>query len=168
MIHRAKYRDKYLRLDYQTARDARLSFEARGLLVYMLTMSDSWDFTIRGLASQTGKSERVIMRIVKELKTAGYIVQKKQHDGKGHFGCYEWHVYEVPEIHKNDTSGNTSPNYAKTELRENRTSGNAHTIERTSNKERTNIQEPKKYIKKAAVTSVIDWLEIENREGTQT
>lgn len=177
MIHRSEHKNKFLRLDYIPARDARLSFEARGLLVFLLTMSDTWDFTIRGIASQSGKSERVIMRLVKELKAAGYIKQKKQQDGKGRFGCYVWHIYEVPELHENDTSGDDPPNYTKTELRKNRASEKPNFGKCTRNRtnkyirtnnliEQTNIQEeeilkkPDDAPRSYPITSITEWLKV--------
>lgn len=121
MIHRAKHENNFLRVDYSTVRDETLSFEARGLLIYLLTMADSWEFSIKGIAKQTGKSERSVMRITKELKDAGYIIQEKRKDTKGHFNSYEWHVYEIPELRKNGSSGKT---HLGTELHENRTTAN--------------------------------------------
>ena len=185
MIHRADHKNLFLRLDYTPARDARLSLEARGLLVFLLTMSDNWDFTVRGIASQVGVSERVVMRLVKELKAAGYIKQIKQQDGKGRFGCYAWHVYEVPEVPENDTSEEPEPNYTKTEPRANRTSEKPNfgkcTHNRTNkyirtnkSKELTNIQE-KEILKKAdsaprscPITSVNEWLRSREKAEGET
>jgi hypothetical protein len=85
------------------ARDERLSIEARGLLVFMLSMSDDWNFSINGLVSQTGSNRKMILRLVKELKAAGYLVQTRQHGKGGIYTACRWDLYEncttVPENH---------------------------------------------------------------------
>ena len=131
MIHRAKHEKNFLRVDNSTVRDENLTLEARGLLMFFLTMSDDWEFSVKSIAKQLGKSERYIMRLTKELKDAGYLTQEKRQDAKGHFSFYEWHVYETPELHKNRTSGNeqlgtelhknrsaAKPNYGKMQQKE--------------------------------------------------
>ena len=106
MIHRAKHERNFLRVDNSTVRDEKLTLEARGLLMFFLTMSNDWEFSVKSIAKQIGKSEKYVMRITKELKDAGYLVQKKRKDAKGHFSFYEWHVYETPELYQNGTSEN--------------------------------------------------------------
>ena len=114
MIHRSEHYKEFLRVDWSVIRDSNLSFEARGFLVFMLSMSDDWEFSIMGLSALTGLSKNVVMRLVKELKDNGYITQKKKHDKAGHFNSYEWHIYEITEVDKNRSS-------EITELGENRT-----------------------------------------------
>ena len=103
MIHRADHSDNYMVISNRIARDERLSIEARGLLVFMLSMSDDWNFSINGLVSQTGSNRKMILRLVKELKAAGYLVQTRQHGKGGIYTACRWDLYEncttVPENH---------------------------------------------------------------------
>ena len=103
MIHRADHSDNYMVISNGIARDERLSIEARGLLVFMLSMSDDWNFSINGLVSQTGSNRKMILRLVKELKAAGYLVQTRQHGKGGIYTACRWDLYEncttVPENH---------------------------------------------------------------------
>ena len=71
MIHRAKHERNFLRVDNTTVRDEKLTLEARGLLMYFLTMSNDWEFSVKSIAKQIGKSEKYVMRLTKELKDAG-------------------------------------------------------------------------------------------------
>lgn len=142
MIHRAKHDKGFLRVDYSTVRDETLSFEARGLLIFLLSMTDDWEFSIKGISRQTNTSERSVMRIIKELKEAGYITQEKRKDARGHFNSYTWHIYETAELRENRTSVNA---HLGTELHENRTSdtpnfGKCAPIRTNNNKELTNIK----------------------------
>lgn len=87
-IRRAKRKkdDYYVRIDNRTARDKRLSWEAKGLLTYILSMDDDWTVMVKELvkASPNAK-ERKIRVILKELEDLGYIVplgQLQKSDGK--------------------------------------------------------------------------------------
>ena len=68
----------------------------------------------------TGLSEKTIMRLVKELKTNGYISQKKRKNEAGHFYSCDWTICETSELTKNGTS--VKPKFSKTELPSARTS----------------------------------------------
>ena len=94
MIHRAEHESDYMLISNGVARDSRLSFEARGLLVFMLSMSDDWNFSVKGLMSQTGLKRSIVIRLVKELKDAGYISQDVEHGKGGKFTATTWQIYE--------------------------------------------------------------------------
>ena len=106
MIHRDGHKTDFTRIANSALRDDRLSLEARGLLSFMLTMSDQWEFSIKGLAYQHGVGEKTIMRLVKELKAAGYIIQERHKDKKGVIDSCTWHIYEsstLPSTHSVDS-----------------------------------------------------------------
>ena len=124
MIHRKEHNEDFTVISNDAIRDDRLSFKARGFLAFLLSMADNWNFSINGLSSVTGLSEKIVMNLVKELKAAGYIKQTKVKDASGYFRSYIWEIYEEPltELTKNGTSVN--PNFRKTELQLNGTSDN--------------------------------------------
>ena len=117
MIHRAEHDNEFTRVKNSLINDENLSFEARGFLVFLLALPDDWSFSIKGLAYRTKLSEYTIMRLIKELKSAGYVTQKKVKNHQGQFTTYEWDVYELPELDKNRTSA--KPNYGEAELQRN-------------------------------------------------
>lgn len=143
MIIRAEHQDGYTVISNETLRDNRLSIEARGFLAFLLTMTDVWEFSINGLAIQTGLPERSIMRLSKELKKAGYIQQENTRDNLGHIiGC-AWTVYEIPVLRENRTTA--EPHYGQTALRADRTAGAPHCgksapIRNNNIKEITNVK----------------------------
>ena len=94
MIHRSDHESNYMMINNELTRDSRLSLEARGLLVLMLSMSDDWNFSVKGLMSQTGLKRSIVIRMIKELKNAGYISQKREHGKGGTFTATTWHIYE--------------------------------------------------------------------------
>lgn len=121
MIHRAEHNNNFLVVSSDILRDTRLSWDARGFMIYLLTFNDDWSFNIRGLASLTGASKGTILRIVRELKDAGYITQTKRQDKSGRFESCEWEIYEAPlePCPKNTAHGENrtrqKPNTVKTE-----------------------------------------------------
>lgn len=140
MIHRTEHNEDFTVISNNAIRDDRLSFEARGFLAFLLSMVDNWNFSISGLASVTGLSEKSIMRLTKELKSLGYIKQTKIKDANGYFRNYLWEVFEEPssEVTKNGTS--VKPNFRKTEVPLNRTSEEPN-FRKTEAIRNTNIEE---------------------------
>ena len=51
--------------------DPNLSLKAKGLMSYMLSRPDNWDFTIEGLARQNMEGADAIARIIRELEGRG-------------------------------------------------------------------------------------------------
>ena len=94
MIHRSDHESNYMMINNDLARDSRLSLEARGLLVFMLSMSDDWNFSIKGLMSQTGLKRSIILKLTSELKDAGYISIKQETGKGGIFTAKTWEIYE--------------------------------------------------------------------------
>lgn len=124
MIERAEHADGFTVIQNEALRDERLSIEARGLLAFMLTMNDVWDFSIKGLANQTNLTERKTMLLTKELKAAGYLEHRNTTNANGSFAGREWILREVPALSKNRTA--EKPHCGKTEVREDRTAETPH------------------------------------------
>ncbi|MCD7854994.1 MAG: helix-turn-helix domain-containing protein, partial [Clostridiales bacterium] len=76
--------------------DKRLSFKAKGLMSFMLSVSDNWKFTIRGLASMAKDGADSVASAVKELENAGYVVRSRSRNEKGQMGEVEYTIYENP------------------------------------------------------------------------
>ena len=79
-------------------RDKRLSYKAKGLLSFMLSLPDDWDYSINGLVSISKESIRAIRNILKELQENNYLVINKIKNEKGQFE-YEYLIYEKPDVH---------------------------------------------------------------------
>ena len=116
MIERADHKSNFTRVQNELIQDARLTFEARGFLIFMLSLPDNWTFSTAGLARQADLPERSVMRLVKELKAAGYVSQARKKNDLGRFNSYEW---KVTELRADRTT--VEPNCGDTVLRESRT-----------------------------------------------
>jgi hypothetical protein len=69
-----------------------LSWEATGVLVYLLSKPDNWKVSIAALTNIGKSGKTKIENILKELKQLGYIVGKRHHTGK-----YDYYVYDTPQ-----------------------------------------------------------------------
>ena len=118
MIKRAEHIDGFTVIQNEALRDTRLSIEARGFLAFLLTMTDGWDFSIKGLATQANIPERSVMRLAKELKAAGYLDQVNVRSEQGSFAGREWVIYETPALR--ETRSAVNPQCGKTEVRQTR------------------------------------------------
>lgn len=107
-------RDKehpYFSLRRKTAQDTRLSFEARGALVYLLSRPGNWDINLADLQREGGCGRDRALRILKELETQGYLIREKQTFGEKHrFNPVVLVVQEIPSTENPSTvPGSPSP-----------------------------------------------------------
>lgn len=87
-------------------RDKNLSLKAKGLLSVMLSLPDSWDYSIAGLCAICKENETAVKSAINELKTNRYVIVKREEPTKENGGRikYNYEVYEEPQpIQKQDT-----------------------------------------------------------------
>ena len=91
-------------LDKRISEDKRLSWAARGMLVFLLGKPDHWTVSIAHLANETQdaigrKSGRdAIYGLINELKLAGYIAATRDRGENGQLGGITYVVQEVPDL----------------------------------------------------------------------
>lgn len=102
-IVRATRKNQFYTLPTATIEDDRLSWEARGLLVYLLSKPDKWVVQPRDLINRTknaiGKSagKDKVYGIINELRAAGYIYRELRREG-GNFVGVDYEVSETPDL----------------------------------------------------------------------
>jgi DnaD/phage-associated family protein len=114
-IYRVQKRDNYVVLDKGFLNDTELSWQAKGLLAYMLSLPNDWEFNMKDLQKRSKNGRDSTYRIMKELIEAGYVTRVENRDG-GKFGKVDYIVHEVkqsphpgnPDTGKPDT-GNPYP-----------------------------------------------------------
>src|SRR5574344_2124353 len=79
--------------------DKKLSFKAKGLLSFMLSLPDDWQFTIKGISKNSKESEKTVRTVLKELELNNYLVIQKKQNKFGRF-IYEYFIYERPGTQK--------------------------------------------------------------------
>lgn len=95
-IFRVEHNTNYSVISNRHLRDRRLSLKAKGLLTYMLSMPNDWDFSLAGLTSNLKEGTESIRNTLAELKENGYLGVKKvrKEDGRYH---YIYYVFEHPK-----------------------------------------------------------------------
>jgi DNA-binding transcriptional regulator YhcF (GntR family) len=79
-------------------RDKDLSLKAKGLLSWMLSNNDDWDYSIAGIVACCKEGETTINTALKELQDNGYVEVKKIMPNKESNRIhYEYFVYEYPQ-----------------------------------------------------------------------
>lgn len=100
---------KFYTLDKSISEDARLSWGARGLLIFLLGKPDNWEVSVKHLINQTqdaiGKaSGRDAVRVIlKELEQAGYLVADIARNEAGGFAGMAYTVNEIPDTVEPET-----------------------------------------------------------------
>lgn len=73
-----------------------LSLRDIGLLIYMLSLPDDWEFSIRGLDAIFENDGRDAISVsLKRIEAAGYLTRETERKG-GKFGSVVWTVSDVP------------------------------------------------------------------------
>ena len=90
-IIRQKRKERFSIVDNKVIEDERLSFKARGLLIYMLSKPDDWKFYTEELAKRSNKDGiSAIKTALNEIEDAGYLTRKQGHKKNGQFTSQDW------------------------------------------------------------------------------
>ena len=86
----------YTVMSNEHLKDKRLSLKAKGLLSVMLSLPDTWDYSISGLVTICKESETAVKSTLNELKSCGYLVVTKKMPNETESGRIEY-VYDIFE-----------------------------------------------------------------------
>ena len=70
-------------------RDRRLSAKEMGLLSFVLSLPDDWDFTIRGLIGLMRDGKDSIYGALRNLEAFGYVRRRQRRNAKGQLSRVE-------------------------------------------------------------------------------
>ena len=80
----------------KTARDTRLSLQARGLLIYLLSLPGGWRVSRNQLASDNHVNNKTIQKYLNELKEFGYACYRSVKEN-GRFVGGDYHIFPTPQ-----------------------------------------------------------------------
>ena len=80
-VFRVEKNHNYTVMSNYHLRDTRLTLKAIGLLSKMLSLTDEWDYTTRGLAAICKEGVDAIGAALKELESHGYLVRRQLNAG---------------------------------------------------------------------------------------
>jgi hypothetical protein len=100
-IYRVKKSTNYVVMNRTALNDDRLSWKAKGIIAYMLSMPDDWKFYVSEITKHAKDGEDSLRTGIKELKENGYIKRFPVKDEQTK-KIIEWetHVHESPQVEK--------------------------------------------------------------------
>lgn len=110
--------EKFYVLDKRISEDKRLSWAARGLLVYLLGKPDHWKVSVSALISETEGSVKQTRRdgiysLIRELEVAGYLSRSQDRGVGGTFDKGTLTVSELPHPPGQNVGSADIPSTAK-------------------------------------------------------
>ena len=109
-VFRVEKNHNYTVMSNYHLRDTRLTLKSIGLLSKMLSLTDEWDYTTRGLAAICKEGVDAIGAALKELESHGYLVRRQIRDSKGRITDTEYTIYESPHTPLPDTASPDTEN----------------------------------------------------------
>jgi hypothetical protein len=88
-------------------KEKKMSLKAKGLLSLMLSLPDSWNYSVSGLVKLSKDGKDSVMSALAELETFGYLVRNRTINEKGQFSGIEYNIFEEPQTEK-PIAGNTN------------------------------------------------------------
>ena len=80
--------------------DKRLSLKAKGLLSYMLSLPDDWDYSLKGLTTGCRDGIDSVRSAVHEQEDGGYLCRSKVRGARGRIIDYNWKSTATSAVRK--------------------------------------------------------------------
>ena len=99
-IYRVHTTKDYTIMSNTHLRDKRMSLKAKGLLSVMLSLPDTWDYSMNGLCAICKENETAVKSTLNELKQFGYLIVTKKMPNETDSGRIEYiyDVFEQPKL----------------------------------------------------------------------
>lgn len=96
IIRAARPEAHFVMVRNSVARDDRLSFRARGVLIAVLSRPDDWSISAENLAREGQESVQTIYKCLRELEAAGYVKRRRVRNSAGQLRT-ETLVFDEPQ-----------------------------------------------------------------------
>ena len=97
----------FVQIRNEVARDSRLSYKARGILIEILSRPDNWETSADALAASGPDGRTAVLSGLRELREAGYLETTRQRLEDGTFNTVSI-VYDTPQIEAPESGYPTS------------------------------------------------------------
>ena len=124
--------------------DKRLSLKAKGLLSYMLSLPDDWDYSLKGLTTGCRDGIDSVRSAVHELEDGGYLCRSKVRDARGRIIDYNYEVFELPQKEQIEKRPAPVPNSPSSENPMSGFPTLENPTQQNTNKQNTNKQNTKR------------------------
>ena len=99
-VFRIHKTDNYTVMSNAHFKERGMSLKAKGLLSLMLSLPDTWNYSITGLVTLSKDGKDSVMSALSELEKFGYLERKQVTNDKGQFAGVEYNIYELPKEDK--------------------------------------------------------------------
>ena len=142
-VFKVKKNKNYTTMSNYHLQNKNLSLKAKGLLSYMLSLPNDWDYSISGLVANCRESKTSIRTALNELKEHGYLVIEKLYPNqtKSKKIEYSYNIYEEPKIKTLSKKQDTENLYLDFQEVENNTQQNTNIQKDKIDKTKNNIFE---------------------------
>ena len=96
-VFRIQKTQNYTVLSNYHFKEKNMSLKAKGLLSLMLSLPDTWNYTIAGLVTLSKDGKDSVMSALSELEDFRYLERKRTTNEKGQFSGIEYLIYEQPQ-----------------------------------------------------------------------
>lgn len=90
--------ENYTTISNVYLRDIRLSLKAKGFLTVVMSLPDTWDFSIKGICKVLKEGTTAVYNTIDELKANGYCEVTSSRDDKGMFLGNDYIFFEEPHL----------------------------------------------------------------------
>ncbi|MBQ3419488.1 MAG: helix-turn-helix domain-containing protein [Erysipelotrichaceae bacterium] len=97
-VFRVEKTKDYTVMSNHHLKNKNISLKAKGLLSQMLSLSDEWGYSLKGLAKINKESVDAVRTAVLELEKAGYVVREQTRASQGTFSQTAYTIYEEPQL----------------------------------------------------------------------
>ena len=81
-------------------KEKNMSLKAKGLLSLMLSLPDTWNYSVSGLVTLSKDGKDSVMSALAELEKFGYLTRERVVNEKGQFSGIEYNIFEEPQREK--------------------------------------------------------------------
>ena len=78
-------------------KEKKMTLKAKGLLSLMLSLPDTWNYSVSGLVALSKDGKDSVMTALAELETFGYLERVRTINEKGQFSGIEYNIFETPQ-----------------------------------------------------------------------
>jgi len=97
-----KRENPYVMISKEPLHNSVLSFKAKGLLTYLLSLPEDWQVNIAHLTKVSSDGKSSVRSAIEELEKAGYIEKRQAKSENGRFQKIEYFVYENPQLKQSE------------------------------------------------------------------
>lgn len=160
-IVRAKRSSNFTILSNHGLKNKELSYKAKGLLAYMLSLPDDWQFYVTELTNHATDGQSGIRSGLKELEEQGYLTRKQKRKKDGTFEPITWTIRDEPAFSPDDEKPQADKPYTDKPQAENHTllnTNNTNDLYIQSTKETNMSGKPENAVERIPYKEIITYL----------